>query len=111
MPHKLFCTYGPICYHISEVKEQLKRRLIDFVTGMRFASHHQQVTLPVLVKGHSTLMLRPLEGVNMALQQSKVTNLRLAAAKLHNLVIEPGETFSFWHTIGSCTKKKAMGQG
>lgn len=37
----------------------------------------------------------------MYLQYNKVTNLRLAAAKINDLVIQPGETFSFWKTVGN----------
>lgn len=36
----------------------------------------------------------------MILQYNKITNLRLAAQRIHGLVIGPGETFSFWYLVG-----------
>lgn len=47
----------------------------------------------------------------MALQENKVVNLRLAAAKLDGLLICPGETFSYWRTIGKPTRKKGYRDG
>jgi vancomycin resistance protein VanW len=40
----------------------------------------------------------------MVYQENKVFNLRLAAAKLHTLLIRPGETFSFWRAIRHADK-------
>lgn len=42
----------------------------------------------------------------MALQHNKITNLRLAAERLNGIVIRPGETFSFWKTVGQPTAAK-----
>lgn len=38
-------------------------------------------------------------GFDMAYQENKVFNLKLAAKTLNNLVICPGETFSFWKSV------------
>lgn len=51
-------------------------------------------------------MLRQLAGVDMQLQYNKETNLRLAGERIHGLIIEPGQTFSFWHTVGRTTARK-----
>lgn len=40
------------------------------------------------------------------LELGKVQNLRVAAAALDGLVIEPGETFSFWRAAGRATRAK-----
>lgn len=64
-----------------------------------------------LVFQHDSLLLRPLKGVDMYLQYNKVTNLRLAAERLNNLVVQPGETFSFWRLVGKPTARRGFLEG
>jgi vancomycin resistance protein VanW len=73
--------------------------------GVRYA-HRRDQHLPVVVKRHKSLLLRRLGDADMWLQHNKVTNLRIAAARLDGLVIEPGETFSFCRTVGRATRRK-----
>lgn len=47
----------------------------------------------------------------MWLQQNKVTNLKLAIAKLNGITVRPGEVFSFWWLIGKPTKSKGYKEG
>ena len=42
----------------------------------------------------------------MQLQRNKITNLTLAVEKINRVVIEPGETFSFWKLVGKPTARK-----
>jgi vancomycin resistance protein VanW len=67
--------------------------------------------LSVLVHAHSSILLRELEGVPMALQHSKVVNLRLATARVDGLLIRPGESFSFNRVVGNCTRRKGYVDG
>lgn len=67
--------------------------------------------LPALVHGHGSLLLRELEGVPMDLQHNKITNLRLASARVDGLLIRPGESFSFNRTVGNCTRRKGYVDG
>ncbi|WP_243057268.1 VanW family protein [Nocardioides sp. SR21] len=60
---------------------------------------------------HSSPLLRELEGVPMVLQHNKVTNLRLASARVDGLVLRPGETFSFNRVVGNCTRRKGYVDG
>lgn len=55
---------------------------------------------------HQTPLLRRLKNVEMWMQHNKVTNLRLAVQRLDGIVIQPGETFSYWKLIGKPTKSK-----
>lgn len=107
MKRKLFCEYGPICYKISLYKEYLRRDLRQLFSKNRYATRFQaDDPLPTIIKGHISPMMRQLHGVDMQLQQNKVQNLRLAAAKINGIVVEPGETFSFWKLIGPTGKKQ-----
>lgn len=47
----------------------------------------------------------------MEWQTNKVTNLRLAVARLDGLVLHPGETFSYWKLIGKPSKRKGYKEG
>lgn len=97
---RLFCEYGPVCYWISLRKERLRKRLADRRAGLTLARRRQTDSLPALVKGHRSPVLRRLAGVDMGLQRNKGVNLALAAAAVDGIVVAPGETFSFWALVG-----------
>lgn len=101
MGRKLFCQLGPVCYQISLRKEYLLRDLRHLTSGNTYASWRDPAhPLPNLVKGHLSPIVRKLAGVDPQLQQNKAVNLRLAAAKINGLVLQPGEVFSFWTLVG-----------
>ena len=87
------------------------RYLRDFFHRAKIARTHQEEELPNIVKSHSSLLLRKLAGVDMKLQENKVTNIRLACQKINGLIIQPGETFSFWRTLGPAGKKQGYQEG
>lgn len=67
--------------------------------------------LPVSFFKHKTILLRKLKDVDMQYQYNKIINLKIAAQKLNNVVINPGETFSYWKLIGKPTYKKGYIDG
>ena len=109
--HKLFCEYGPVCYRISLGKEILRKRLRDWRSGLTIARRRQADSLPALVKGHRSPVLRHLAGVDMALQENKGVNLALAAAGIDGVIVAPGETFSFWALVGHPTARRGFVPG
>lgn len=60
---------------------------------------------------HRTPLLRQLKDVEMTYQNNKVENLRLAAACLDGVVLQPGETLSYWRRIGKPSRKKGYQEG
>lgn len=106
-----FCDLGPWAYHISLLKNRLIRRLIWIKQSRYFAKKKSKESLPVQAFQHSSMILRKLGDVDMTLQHNKKTNLSLAVPKVHNVVIAPGEVFSFWRLVGSCTKRKGYKEG
>ena len=108
---KLFCERGPVCYQISLHKEYLKRDLKDLFSSEKIAKQHSKKELPYTIKSHTSILLRKLEGVDMKLQENKITNLTLASKKINGIVIHPGEVFSFWKTVGNPTKRKGYKEG
>ena len=109
MPRRrLFCEYGPVCFWISLRKEILRKALADRRAGLRLARRRQGESLPVIVKGHRSPVLRRLEGVDMDLQRNKGVNLALAAAQIDGVVIAPGESFSFWALVGRPSARRGF---
>ncbi|WP_312644942.1 VanW family protein [Hydrogenoanaerobacterium sp.] len=108
---KLFCEYNPFFYQLALYKTIFLRHLKNCFGGEHFALAKTDNPLPYTVKTHRSLLLRRLEGVDMALQQNKVTNLRLASAHINRIAICPGETFSFWRIVGNPTVKKGYLEG
>ncbi len=47
----------------------------------------------------------------MVLQENKAINLALVKPKINGIIISPGEKFSFWYLVGSCTKAKGFKNG
>lgn len=47
----------------------------------------------------------------MELQRNKLVNLRLASAQINGLVVQPGETFSFWKLVGEPSAKRGYLDG
>lgn len=111
MERKLFCDINPACYAISIKKEILLRYLKDFLSKEKIAKKIIKDELPNIVKSHSSILLRKLNGVDMQLQENKITNIMLACNKINGLIINPGETFSYWRSIGKATKKKGYKEG
>lgn len=108
---KLFCEYGPLAYKISFVKEVILRDIKDYFSNQKIAKKRTNDSLKYILKGDAKILLRKLEGVDMKLQKNKVTNLKLAASKIDGIVINPGETFSFWSLVGNPTKSKGYLEG
>lgn len=108
---KLFCEINPTCYRISLEKEIVKRNLKDMLSKESIAKEKSFEPLPNLVKGHTSIIVRKLHGVDLQLQQNKEVNIRLACDQINGILIHPGETFSFWKTIGRADKKHGYLEG
>lgn len=81
-----------------------KQRKLFFYAGMRldsnrYASLQAAQPYPHLCAESSSVLYNTETGFDMVYQQNKVHNLKLAAQKLDGLVIQPGESFSFWQAV------------
>lgn len=111
MARKLFCELCPACYRISYEKEIIKRHIKNLFGKEKIAKTRINTEFPETAKSHTSLLVRKLHGVDIRLQENKVTNIRLACEKLNGLVIYPGETFSYWMSLGRPTKRKGYTEG
>lgn len=108
---KLFCEISPACYKISLKKERVKRNIRDIKNKNKLAKDKQNEKLPFIIKGHRSLIVRKLHGVDLELQYNKKTNLKIAGDKITNIIIHPGEVFSFWKLVTKPTLKKGYKKG
>ena len=111
MGRKLFCQISPTTYKISVQKCRLQRHIQDLFSRQVFASKKSDRLLPVVIYRHKSLIRRRLGNVHMDLQENKAVNLSLAAPKVTGILIRPGETFSFWHLVGSLSARKGYLKG
>ena len=88
-----------------------KRYLLWCSPAFRWAKTRSGDRLPEIQFAHRTPLIRHLRGEEMEWQKNKVINLRLAVARLDGLLLQPGETFSYWRMIGKPTRKKGYREG
>lgn len=93
--------------------EQLRlgRKVADARTGTAFAVEQRQDRLPLVLYRHGSLLRRRLGETDPALQESKIDNLRLAVPTIDGLVLQPGETFSFWRRVGAPAARRGYREG
>jgi vancomycin resistance protein VanW len=101
----------PALYPLAVRAHQVRRHLAWLRSGASWARDRTTMPLPVRVMRHGSLLLRELSADEMVLQHNKVTNLRLAAARVDTILIRPGETFSFNKVVGNCTRRKGYVEG
>lgn len=111
MKRKQFCQLSPTAYRLAVARCCAVRRIRDGVSGIPFASRRQEELLPQVVYRHKSLIRRRLGNVDMDLQENKAINLALAAPMVSNVLIRPGEVFSFWKLVGPPTVKRGFREG
>jgi len=101
----------PALFPLAVRVHRTRRRVRWLTSRTDWATTRKTSPLPHRVKRHSSLLLRQLGESEMWLQHNKVTNLRLASARVDGLLIRPGETFSFNKVVGNCTRRKGYVEG
>ncbi len=89
----------------------LKRKISWLTDNKKWASKYDTVEFKHTVFRHKSMILRPLMGVDMKLQQNKKTNLQIAIKHLDKIIIKPNEYFSVWKNVGRPTKNKGYLEG
>ena len=82
------------------------RKLLWIKERRSFTRERCEAILPYSAASHKTPLMRRLRDVDMWMQENKVTNLRLASARVNGIVLHPGQTFSYWYLIGRPTARK-----
>lgn len=89
----------------------VKRRVYWIFGDEKYAKKKDSKSYPYISFGHSSPLLRKLKDVDMFLQYNKIINLKLAVKKINHIIVQPGETFSYWRLIGKPTKRKGYREG
>lgn len=111
MGRKLFCEISPLTYQISMYKCITMRHIKNILSKEKFAKTKTKELLPVVIYKHNSLIRRKLGNVDLQLQENKAVNLSIAAPKITNIIIKPGETFSLWYLVGKCGKRQGYKEG
>ncbi|MGM0379825.1 MAG: VanW family protein [Bacillota bacterium] len=90
---------------------KIKRYFQWYLGKNTYADNYSNNDLKYKVFEHKTPLYRELKDVDMWLQKNKVNNLKLAVDQINGILIKPGETFSYWKTIGKPTKRKGYKKG
>lgn len=108
---KLFCERGSLAYALSTNKQIFQRHVRNFRTADRFATKRSGEMLPVVVESHSSNMIKRGPGIDPVLQTNKAENIALACSKIDGLIVEPGESFSFWKLVGKTSESNGFKSG
>ncbi|MEC0370569.1 VanW family protein [Paenibacillus chibensis] len=76
-----------------------------------FATQRSESPLPQVMKRHQSLLRRKLGSSDPRLQENKITNLGIAISRMNGVIIQPGETFSYWKLVGKPSKRKGYIEG
>lgn len=96
---------------IGKIYYASKRYLLWLSPSFRWAVKKQSELLPYVQIRHTTPLLRQLRGEEMLWQKNKIINLKLAVSCINGLILQPGETFSYWRLIGKPSRRKGYKEG
>lgn len=102
---------SPLRIYIGKKYYRFKRCMEWYFGGTKYAFRRESSLLPHVIVTHQTPLLRRLNNVEMWLQHNKVRNLNIATRRMNGIVIQPGETFSYWRLIGNPTRRKGYVDG
>lgn len=89
----------------------LRRYAYWHLSKTAFATERETSLFTHEIMSHKTVLFRQLLNVDAEVQKNKIVNLSLALKELDGLIIEPGQTLSYWRQIGRPTKSKGYLQG
>lgn len=87
---------------------QQERRIEDLLLRPRFAAQRSTQAPKHRVARHQSVLLRKLGSTGQQLQRNKVASLKVVVQQLDGLCIRPGETFSFWRSVGKPSRKRGF---
>ena len=91
--------WHPALYPLSVARLRLFRHAERWLSSHDFA-RTRAAPLSFRVFKHTSKLIRAAPGVDLALQHGKVQNLKAAIPLLTDVVIRPGQTFSFYELVG-----------
>ncbi len=111
MAKKLFCERNPLFFHMAVRKNIIQRHLENIFSGIKFSKNRSRDKLPVLIYSHNNELIKTGKGIDPVLQENKAININIACKEINGMIINPGEVFSLFKTIGNTTKRKGYKDG
>lgn len=103
--------YHPVMGHVAVAARCLERHLHWRLGSKQYCASIGRVDLPHRIKKHQSVLVRRMPGADLQLQLNKVHNLKLVIDLIDGILIEPGETFSFWRCVGRPTRVRGFKPG
>jgi len=100
-----------LVYVLRVWQKRILRFFIWIIDKNKYCKKNSGIKLPYRVEKHQSVLIRRLGNSDIHLQYNKVTNLKIAASKIDGIIIKPGETFSFWKTVGWTSKRRGFKEG
>ncbi len=105
-------TYHPALYGLVVFIKRVERHLEWIFDKHKYSNNHTEEILEHRVKKHQSVLIRKLsDSEDRKLQINKIENLKIVIKQLEGVVINPGETFSFYKLVGKPTKKRGFLEG
>lgn len=106
-----FCDINPFFYTLSVNKGIMVRNIKDCFSKENFARTKNDEKLPCKDFEYSSVIIKKGKDIDPKTQENKAINIELASSKITGIVIHPGETFSFWKTVGVVNKRRGYKEG
>lgn len=106
---KLLSERNDLFFKLAVRKGIIQRDIKDIFSKEKFARKKTEEKLPITISEYNSYLIK--KGTEPELQENKVVNVDIASSKINGLIIHPGETFSYWKTIGSVNKRKGYKEG
>jgi vancomycin resistance protein VanW len=110
-PKRRLSELHPLLYTLAVWLHRTRRHVEWSLGDERWCSQYQASPLPFRVKRHSSRLLKQLGESEMWLQHNKVRNLAIAIPRMTDILLRPGETFSFCRLVGRPTREKGYVEG
>ena len=108
---KNFSDMNPLFWKISTYKGIIIRKIQDLFSKDKFAKTKQEEKLVNKVYEYKSVLIKKGKDIDPRTQENKATNIRIASSRITNIIVKPGETFSFWKLVGNPTKRKGYKEG
>jgi vancomycin resistance protein VanW len=103
---KLLSQRHPFLYFLAIWLRRINRYSKWYFDTKKYVDHIDPEKLPFRIKKHQSVLLKKLGDSDKQLQVNKITNLQIASKKINEILIKPGQTFSFCKLVGLPTKRK-----
>ncbi|AOA59435.1 VanW family protein [Acinetobacter larvae] len=108
---KPLSQYHPLLYWLITRGRQLHRCWQWRHDGRDYAQQLHAEKLPYRIKKHQSVLVRKLGDSDLQWQYNKIINLKLASAKINNIIIHPQQVFSFCQLVGRPTTAQGYVEG